>query len=111
MAPGRPGIGRVAAGSRDERIMVVAVREDEMVSIAFDRPAALAGRDGADLLAIDAEQEAEGEGAPLLGTGFALRLVRNLATELGGSFAITANHLTLRLPAFVTSNMGQASIN
>jgi signal transduction histidine kinase len=101
----------VAAGSRDERIMVVAVREDEMVSIAFDRPAALAGRDGADLLAIDAEQEAEGEGAPLLGTGFALRLVRNLATELGGSFAMTANHLTLRLPAFVTSNMGQASIN
>ena len=36
---------------------------------------------------------------PLLGVGFALRLVGNLAGELGGTLLIGAERLTLRLPA------------
>jgi hypothetical protein len=109
---GRLMAALVAAGGRDERIGVTAAPgDDQMVAIRFDRPVALAAYGEDALLAIDAESEAEGEGAPLLGTGFALRLVRNLAVELGGSLTLGDKRLTLRLPAAVTSDMGQASIN
>ena len=43
---------------------------------------------------LDAEREAALPGAPLLGTGFALRLARNLSAELGGSLTIAATRLT-----------------
>jgi hypothetical protein len=43
----------------------------------------------------------------LLGTGFTLRLVQNLAHELGGGLAINANRLTLRLPAALDREMEQ----
>jgi len=100
----------VAAGGRGERIGVAATREDDAIAIRFDRPAALTDGIGDALFAID-DDGAAGEGAPLLGTGFALRLVRNLATELGGSLVLADDRLTLRLPAAVTADMGQASIN
>ena len=100
----------VAAGGRDEHIGIVAAREEDSVAIRVDRPAALTDGIGDTLFAIDDDHDA-GEGAPLLGTGFALRLVRNLATELGGSLTLSDRRLTLRLPAAVTSDMGQASIN
>lgn len=77
------------------------------VAFNVDRPRALgAGDDGA-LLSIDADGEAS-EGAPLLGAGFALRLARNLAAELGGNLVIGADRLTLRLPAAVDRDVGQA---
>lgn len=38
-------------------------------------------------------------GVPLLGAGFTLRLVRNLAVELGGALDILPGRLTVRLPA------------
>ncbi|MEI9850024.1 MAG: hypothetical protein WDN24_03120 [Sphingomonas sp.] len=44
----------------------------------------------------------------LLGTGFALRLARNLARELGGTLAIGPDSLTLRLPAAENNPVGQA---
>ena len=50
-------------------------------------------------------------GGPLLGTGFALRLARNLAAELRGSLTIGEQALTLRLPAVFSAAMGQASSN
>lgn len=100
----------VAAGGRGERIGVSAAREDDAVAIRFDRPAALTDGIGDALFAID-DDDGAGEGAPLLGTGFALRLVRNLAIELGGSLVLADDRLTLRLPAAVTADMGQASIN
>ena len=99
----------VASGSAGERIGVAATREDGVVSIVFDRPAALAAYAEEKLLTIDAEAEAEREGAPLLGTGFALRLARNLAAELRGSLTIGDKALTLRLPAAFSADMEQVS--
>ena len=101
----------VAAGGRDEAIHVVTMRDGAEVLIAFDRPAALTVRGDDGPLSIDSDEAAAGEGAPLLGTGFALRLVRNLAAELGGGFTIDERRLTLRLPAAETTGMEQASIS
>ncbi|APG62724.1 hypothetical protein LPB140_07905 [Sphingorhabdus lutea] len=39
--------------------------------------------------------------APLLGLGFSLRLVRNLAGNIGGDFKITDNNIILNVPAFL----------
>ena len=109
---GRLMAALVAAGGRGETVGITAGSEDDkLVAIRFDRPAALAAYAEEALLAIDAESEADAEGAPLLGTGFALRLVRNLAVELGGSFTLGKLRLTLRLPIAVTQGMGQASSN
>lgn len=89
----------VSAGRPDERLCIVVRPVGETVTIAFDRPAALAAHATDVLLSIDAEQESDGEGAPLLGTGFALRLAQNLAVELGGALTIGIDSLTLQLPA------------
>lgn len=101
----------VASGSAGEQIGVVAARDDGAISIVFDRPKALAAYAEENLLTIDAEAEAEREGAPLLGTGFALRLARNLAAELRGSLTIGDKALTLRLPAASLAGMEQVSSN
>lgn len=101
----------VASGSAGERIGVCASGNDGVVTLLFDRPAALAAYAEETLLTIDAEAEAEREGAPLLGTGFALRLARNLASELRGSLTIGDKALTLRLPAAFSAAMEQASSN
>ncbi|MGJ3648755.1 histidine kinase dimerization/phospho-acceptor domain-containing protein [Sphingomonas sp. GlSt437] len=101
----------VAAGGADETVMITAAREGiDTVTLMVDRPKALAGFEGDALLSADADL-GEDSGAPLLGTGFALRLVRNLATELGGALVIAADRLTLRLPAAVRLGMGQATTN
>jgi len=102
----------VASGSAGERIGISATRDvDAMVAIAFDRPRALAAYAGDALLSIDVETESDREGAPLLGTGFALRLARNLAAELRGTLSIGDNALTLRLPAAVIEPVEQVSSN
>ncbi|MDO7843031.1 sensor histidine kinase [Sphingomonas immobilis] len=101
----------VAAAGAKERIGVAAQIEERQVVIAFDRPEALADYSADGLMQIDAEAAAEEIGAPLLGTGFALRLARNLAVELGGSLTIGGAALTLRLPAALSEGMGQASTN
>ncbi|WP_426261755.1 histidine kinase dimerization/phospho-acceptor domain-containing protein [Sphingomonas sp. DC1100-1] len=77
------------------------------VALCFARPQAL-GTGGEDaLLSIDAD--AGDEGAPLLGAGFALRLARNLASEMGGALIFGDHLLTLRLPAAVQEGMEQAA--
>ncbi|MEO9132224.1 MAG: histidine kinase dimerization/phospho-acceptor domain-containing protein, partial [Sphingomonas sp.] len=99
-----------ASGSQGERIGIAATRDvDGMIAIVFDRPRALAAYAGDALLSIDAETESDREGAPLLGTGFALRLARNLAAELRGTLVIGDNALTLRLPAAVIAPVEQVS--
>ena len=99
----------VSASGQGERLRLkVKDKPDGTIAIQVDRPAALAAIGDEALLAIDADAEAL-EGAPLLGTGFALRLARNLAVELGGSLAIGADRLTLRLPAALDREVEQAA--
>lgn len=102
----------VASAAAGEGIGVSATSENAVVAIVFDRPRALADYDTEALLTIDVEAEADradiNGGGPLLGTGFALRLARNLAAELRGSLVIDAKCLTLRLPAAEAHAMEQA---
>ena len=101
----------VSAAQTGETIAVLATREDGDAVVRLTRPAALTPADSkASALAIDAEEEAAA-GAPLLGSGFALRLAMNLARELGGTLVIGEARLTLRLPAAFAGDMGQALIN
>ncbi|WP_200910121.1 sensor histidine kinase [Sphingomonas sp. Leaf38] len=88
----------VSAGRQGEQLGIVVRPVADTVTIAFDRPASLAAHATNILLSIDAEQESE-DGAPLLGTGFALRLAQNLAVELGGALTIGLDRLMLQLPA------------
>lgn len=98
----------VSASGPGERIGVnMAQDSDDMVAIAIDRPRALADYPGDSVLGIDDERE----DATLLGTGFALRLARNLARELGGALLIGPESLTLRLPASDNANVGQAHLS
>lgn len=95
----------VSASGPGERIGVhMALESDQRVAVSIDRPRTLADYPGDSVLGIDDERE----DSSLLGTGFALRLARNLARELGGSLVIEPASLTLRLPAAVNSQVGQA---
>ncbi|WP_204349470.1 hypothetical protein, partial [Stenotrophomonas maltophilia] len=85
----------------------MALEAAETVSITIDRPQALADYPGDSVLDIDDERE----DMTLLGTGFALRLARNLARELGGALVIGPESLTLRLPAAVNEQVGQAHLS
>jgi signal transduction histidine kinase len=93
-----------ASGPGEEIGVHMTIESDQRVSVAIDRPKALADYPGDSVLGIDDERE----DSTLLGTGFALRLSRNLARELGGSLVIGPATLTLRLPAAVTGQVGQA---
>ena len=80
LAGGGETIGAVlSAGSRDGR---------EMLCLVVDRPQAIAGLDETALLDPGYSPEGDWPGAPALGLGFALRLVRNLAEAVGGSLQI-----------------------
>lgn len=98
-------LATLLSAARDGERVGIAVQEvGGLVAIAFDRPEALAGYDGDALFNLDDEDE----DAALLGTGFALRLVRNIARELGGSLTVTAEAITVELPAMVTKSLEQA---
>lgn len=98
----------VSASGPCERIGVrTTIETDEVVTITIDRPKALSDYPGESVLGIDDE----GGDSTLLGTGFALRLARNLARELGGSLVIEPESLTLRLPGAVTQPVGQAHLS
>ncbi|KQT32695.1 hypothetical protein ASG29_13265 [Sphingomonas sp. Leaf412] len=81
----------------------------DTIHLSISRPAALRDRMSSELMAMDDERLDGDEGAPLLGVGFALRLARHLATELGGRLGFERDRLTLTLPAGSTVAMGQAS--
>lgn len=98
----------VSASGPGERLSIrTALESDDKVTITMDRPAALSDYPGDSVLGIDDE----GGDSTLLGTGFALRLARNLARELGGSLVIEPETLTLRLPASVNTQVGQAHLS
>lgn len=96
----------VSATASGERLRIrFASEREQRVAILIDRPSALGQYPGDTVLGIDDEQDEDGT---LLGTGFALRLVRNLARELGGSLVIAPDLLTLRLPAAAGAARGRA---
>lgn len=98
---GRLMAALVSRAGRGERIgIAVSDVPFDVVCIVIDRPIALDAHQGEALLSLDSDAE-EAEGAPLLGTGFALRLAQNLALELGGGLTIDRDRLMLRLPAAV----------
>ncbi|MBW4330857.1 sensor histidine kinase [Stakelama sp. CBK3Z-3] len=95
----------VALAGRGEHIAITIDRTgSQQLSIGFDRPEGLIGYPG-DAEALDDEER---DDIVTLGTGFALRLARNLARELGGALLFESDHLTLRLPEAELADMGQA---
>ena len=96
----------VAAAMPGEQMQVQLVAKTRSVRLHLTRPRALPAADDR-LLTIDASER--GDDLLPLGVGFTLRLVRSLATALGGSLTITPDRLTLRLPTVVTAEMEQAA--
>lgn len=97
----------IAAAAPGEGLRAQVTRKTRTVRLSITRPRALAAIAGDELLAIDSATD--NDDAPLLGTGFALRLARNLATELGGRLVIEDDRLTLRLPIALPPAMDQAA--
>ncbi len=86
----------VGAAAKDEAIVVRGFEGAGLrIGLSVTRPAALDAHPGDAVLGIDDEDSP----ASLLGVGFALRLVRNLAREIGGTLTIGQRSLTLYLPA------------
>lgn len=119
IAPGLP-LARVEAGALERmfaRLLAATiglVREGETLetrltlasfggaltlSLAVDRPGAVAGIDESALLDPGYSPDGDWPAAPALGLGFALRLVRNLAEAAGGALAIEPHRFILYLPA------------
>ena len=69
-----------------------------MLCLAIDRPKAIEGLDEAALLDPGYSPDGDWPGAPALGLGFALRLVRNLAEAVGGALVIGDMRFSLYLP-------------
>lgn len=69
------------------------------VALRVARPRALRGQDEPSLLDPGYTPEGDWPEAPLLGLGFALRLVRNLVNAAGGQFAISNDAFVLMLPS------------
>jgi hypothetical protein len=69
-----------------------------MLCLSIDRPQAIAGLDEDNLLDPGYSPDGDWPGAPALGLGFALRLVRNLAEATGGALIIGRERLSLYLP-------------
>jgi signal transduction histidine kinase len=72
-----------------------------MLCLSIDRPKAIAGLNEAALLDPGYSPDGDWPGAPALGLGFALRLVRNLAEAVGGALVIGERRFSLFLPPLV----------
>ena len=83
----------------------------KMLCLAIDRPKAIAGLNEAALLDPGYSPEGDWPGAPALGLGFALRLVRNLAEAVGGGLHIGPQRFYLYLPPLEAHELstGQSS--
>lgn len=81
-----------------------------VVTLAVDRPAALAGLEEDRLL--DPGYTAEGDWAdgPLLGLGFSLRLIRSLASGCGGGLLIEPDRFLLSMPAMTLAEDAAGSV-
>ena len=70
----------------------------DMLCLAVDRPQEIRGIDETGLLDPGYSPAGDWPGAPILGLGFALRLVRNLAETVGGALVIGERRFFLYLP-------------
>jgi signal transduction histidine kinase len=70
-----------------------------MLRLAIDRPQSIADLNETSLLDPGYSPDGDWPGAPVLGLGFALRLVRNLAQAAGGDLVIGDERISLLLPA------------
>ncbi len=96
----------IALAAEGETIAVTLAADVGVVHIEVDRPAAVAGRDEPQLLDPGYSPQGDWPDAPLLGLGFTLRLVRNLALAAGGTLELGARAFTLTLPIAV-AGIGQ----
>ncbi len=98
---GRLLAATLAVAQRGESIVVdlrVDPRNAQRLQLAVARPGILAGRDERTLLDPGYNPDGDWPDAPVLGLGFALRLVRNIAIACGGALDIETEKLILRLP-------------
>lgn len=96
-------LAALATAEPGEMLRAHLVNKPRGVRLHVTRPRALPVADDEALLVLDTGSPLHG--GPLLGPGFTLRLVRQLAAAAGGSLAITPERLTLRLPAALTTAM------
>ena len=83
------------------RMSAVRRGERDMLRLSLDRPEAVEGLSEATLLDPGYSPDGDWPGAPALGLGFALRLVRNLAEAVGGTLLIEEKRISLYLPSFI----------
>ncbi|MBN2971747.1 HAMP domain-containing histidine kinase [Roseomonas aeriglobus] len=96
----------IGAAMMGEEIAVHADAEaGGRVAISVTRPHAFDAYPGDRILSVDDEDSP----ASLLGVGFSLRLVRNLARAIGGAFDIGERAMTLHLPAADDDTMGHTA--
>jgi signal transduction histidine kinase len=76
---------------------------ERMLCLAIDRPLAIEGIDEHSLLDPGYSPDGDWPGAPVLGLGFSLRLVRNLAEAVGGALVVGESRLSLYLPPLDTA--------
>lgn len=98
---GRLIAATLAVAQPGETIRVELANDPHMPNrmvLSVARPGLLIGRDERTLLDPGYHPDGEGADAPVLGLGFALRLVRNIAKACGGKLDIDADKLLLKLP-------------
>jgi hypothetical protein len=100
---GRLLAGTIGLAGEGETIGLTLARAAEagrpVLRLAIGRPRAIAGLGERDLLDPGYSPDGDWPGAPALGLGFALRLVRNLADAVGGTLDITPDGFVLTVPA------------
>ena len=88
----------IGLAGRGETIGATLDRIDGQLRLTVARPQLLSGRDERALLDPGYSPDGDWPDAPVLGLGFALRLIRNLASGAGGSLDIRPDAFVLRLP-------------
>ena len=102
-------IGLAGEGETLRAAMALEPRgERAMLRLAIDRPAAIAGVGKEELLDPGYSPDGDWPGAPALGLGFALRLIRNLAEAVGGALAVDEARFALYLPVPPAAGQGAA---